>query len=739
MGATEVTGYTPDQLAEIEEGRKSGIDTSRYENPKYLAIQMREIRLGLEGGLDVDFMCDPDMDWLQMQEIRKGLQEGVDVSKYAFPDLRHNVMRQIRHGLREGVDVTPYIDYPAAVIEQIRRGLQSGLDLSSYIEVGFDADQLAEIRIALENDIPIIKYLRLEFRAPSLGEIRLGLQEGLDVTPFAKACYNWRQMREIRLGLKSRVDISKYDHFFYGFRQMREIRLGLEAGLPVDEYRQMRFSATDMKLKRLALAERMKTVSKTDSTDFETITELAEADMEQQPGLSYHIVISPDNMEVYVVFDSRDEKVTEDEILRAIWDAGVRKGVLRKEITKAVDGTYKENTILVAVGQSPRTGRDGYYEFFFRTDVNHKPKLLADGSVDYANVEWYDYVKKDTQIALYHPAEAGTEGMDVFGNVLPGKHGQEQRLISGKGYWIGQDKRSYYASFDGMVSLEDGEMTVSRILEVGEVSLATGNVTFDGDVHVTGNVGFGAVIMAGGDVEVEGFVEGASIISKGSVTLHKGMNGGGKGRIRAEVNVLAKFVEGVEVWAGNNIQVSYSMNSNLHAENLVTVTHLSGAVVGGEVEGVRGISVQSVGNRSGTATLLRTGLNPPLLEKSKDLFKRLKDVREELRILGNAKVELEGRIPASARAENPIYAKMQDAIYTKHREEQKYHDELEFVKTEMADLERAKVRIDGTVYPGVKVQIGQKTWSSTDTLLSKFTLQKSLDQNEERIVIVTND
>ncbi len=739
MGAMEVSGYTPDQLAEIEEGRKSGIDTSRYENPKYLAIQMREIRLGLEGGLDVGFMCDPDMDWLQMQEIRKGLQEGVDVSVYAYPDLRHTVMRQIRHGLREGVDVSPYIDYPAAVVEQVRRGLQSGLDLSSYIEVGFDADQLAEIRIALENDIPIIKYLRLEFRAPSLGEIRIGLEEGLDVTVYAKECYEWRQMREIRLGLKSRVDVSKYSNFFYGYRQMRQIRLGLEAGLPVEEYSQMRFSATDMKLKRLALAERMKAASKTDSTAFDTITELAEQDMAEQPGLSYHIVVSPDNMEAYLVYDNREETVTEDDVLRAVWDMGIRKGILRQEITKAVDGTYKEDTILVACGQSPRTGRDGYYEFFFRTNVNHKPKLLADGSVDYANVEWYDYIKKDTQIALYHPAENGTEGYDLFGNVLPGKHGQEQHLISGKGYWIGQDKRSYYASFDGMVSLEDGIMTVAKILEVGEVNLSSGNVTFEGDIHVTGNVGFGAVIVAGGNVEVEGFVEGASIVSKGSVTLHKGMNGAGKGKIRADQNVLAKFVEGAEVYAGNNIQMSYSMNSKLHAENLVTVTHLSGAVVGGEVEGVRGINVQSVGNRSGAATFLRTGSNPELVKQSSELFKRLKSVREELRILGNAKVELEAKIPKEARADNPVYGKMEDAIYTKQREEQKLHDELEFVKNEIASLEQSKVVINGTVYPGVKVQIGQKTWSSTDTLLSKFTLQKSFDKKEERIIITQND
>lgn len=47
------TEFTTDQLKEIEEGRKAGIDVSVYENPGYLAIQMQEIRLGLEENLPV--------------------------------------------------------------------------------------------------------------------------------------------------------------------------------------------------------------------------------------------------------------------------------------------------------------------------------------------------------------------------------------------------------------------------------------------------------------------------------------------------------------------------------------------------------------------------------------------------------------------------------------------------------------------------------------------------------------
>ena len=47
------SGFTKDQLQEIEEGRKAGLDIKVYAKSEFLAIQMHQIRLGLEEGLDV--------------------------------------------------------------------------------------------------------------------------------------------------------------------------------------------------------------------------------------------------------------------------------------------------------------------------------------------------------------------------------------------------------------------------------------------------------------------------------------------------------------------------------------------------------------------------------------------------------------------------------------------------------------------------------------------------------------
>ena len=44
-------GFTPDQISEIEEGMKAGIDVSVYARKDFLAMQMRQIRKGLTDNL----------------------------------------------------------------------------------------------------------------------------------------------------------------------------------------------------------------------------------------------------------------------------------------------------------------------------------------------------------------------------------------------------------------------------------------------------------------------------------------------------------------------------------------------------------------------------------------------------------------------------------------------------------------------------------------------------------------
>ena len=734
--------YTPDQRFEIQEGKKKGLNTTVYEDPGFLAIQMREIRLALEKGLDVSVLRNPELDWLQMGEIRLGLESKVDVSRYAKPEISSHAMRQIRKGLESGIDISGFLDYPPLVVRQIRKSRRDGVDIMKYVEDGYKEDQLEQIRIALTKKIPIEQYLRVEFRAPSISEFTSGLEKGLDITPYVNTSYEWRQMREIRLGLEKRIDISIYSDPYFHASQMKEIRLGLEEGLDVSSYARVRFSAEDMREMRAKLKEevsRATQISETsDSIDFEKLGQLIEEDPLSEIGLPFKIVVSPDGMEAYLSIQNLNKRPTEDEVLKELWACKIRKGILRKEITKAVDGTYEEDTVLIAVGKNAQNGRDGWYEYFFKTDVNRKPKLLPDGSVDYQDIEWYDAVKKGDKLAFYHKAEEGVDGYDVEGNILKSTRGKEQSILSGNGFQMDSDRCTYYAKIDGMVKLDGERLEDSEMLEVEEINSSIGNIVFNGSVHVRGNVGAGVTIKAGKDIIVDGFIEGATLEAAGEIVLRKGMNGSGKGRIKAGGSVTAKFLESADVYAGGMIHIDYSMNSILYSEDIVEAKLRNGTIVGGVCTGVKGVSAQNIGTRAAVQTTIRAGSSTALMKLNNEIYRQLSSTNEEIRILENVRREMEGKLNAEQLAEQPVYEKVQNALFTKGKEAEELVAKQDEVRARLLELSRAVVEAKGTVYDGVKVWLGEVSWTS-EKELTDVTLRKVRKGSEEKIFAYHNN
>lgn len=716
--------FTPDQKKEIEEGIAAGVDTSIYARPEFLAIQMRQLKLGLMDGIDVTIYADPAYDWFQMEQIRRGLKYGLDVSRYASPRIPYDKMRQIRKGLSQNMDLSPYLEFDAGILRELRKARADGIQIRAYITEGYDAEQLEQIRIALKNGVDIKPYLKPEYSAGSLAEIREGLENGLDVSVYAKTCYSWRQMREIRMGLEQRVDIAIYANPLYSYQQMEEIRLGLESGIPVNGYRSMMYAATDMHNKRIKLLQDMKELEKIAQT---VVPGFAPGTVEEGVKEAFRIVFSPDDMEVYLVIEDPEKVFTEEEILQALWNNKVRKGIQRKEISRIVDGTNEEPSVLVASGQPPRPGKDGWYEYFFRVNVNRKPKVLEDGSVDYQNIEWFETVKAGDKLAFYHPAEDGVDGYTVKGKVLPAIKGREQGILLGFGFVLEPDQRTYISAVDGWADQHDNKLEISSMLVIDEdTTLATGNIVFNGSVHVKGSVGSQTEIKAEGDVLVDGFVEAASIEAGGNVVLRQGMNGTGNGRVKAGGDVMGRFFEAVQVYAGGNIQANYCLNCDLYAENTIEITRANGTMVGGTAYAERGIIAQNVGNRVGMATYLRVGLDQKNLDELHKLNENIRNVSEELRIIENARTDFNNKYPLEVRSNMDVYAKIENAVYTKEKQLEELNREKAQMEERIQSISDAKVVVNGRLYEGTIIEINGMRWNSRQAM--NVTIRKTVDE-----------
>lgn len=711
------SGFTRDQVTEIQEGLEAGLDISVYAKKEFFAIQMHQIRLGLMKKLPVEKYASTEYDWFQMEEIRLGLQDGLDIFLYANPAISYDRMRQIRLGLKDGINLADYARLDAGILKELRKALASRIYIVEYIQQGYNAEQLEQIRMALEKGLDILPYLHREFRGVSIHEICEGLEKGLDVSSYARLEYSWQQMRQIRLGLENRIDISCYANPLYDWQQMQEIRLGLENGIDISSYHTMMWTAADMRVKRLALqqAHDESAASKTASESFE----------------HFSLTISGDEMEAYI-FMPDNSKVTREEVMRALKQYGIQYGILEKEIDKLLTPGNKDRAVLVAAGRPAEDGPDGWYEYFFRTKLSRKPKLMADGSVDFQSVEWFELVKEGQKIALYHEAEPGIAGCTVTGREVPPQKGHEKSVLTGKGFQLLGDNKTYVATVSGKIELHGQRIEIDKTLVIDEVSLATGNVNFDGSVYITGNVGGGSLIQATGDVVVRGYIESASIESSGGVLLYRGINGNGVGYIMANGDVSGKFFESCKVFTKGSIRASYCLNCDLHAEGKIYVSGKAGALAGGTAYARKGMDIQFAGNHVGLATYLRVGMNDVISAQRDEVEAKIAEAKKQMHILKNAYIDFQKKYSPEIRNTMEMYLKIENAIYTKGKEITELTQQKHQLDQEIKQMQNASILVRDTLYEGTQIHIGGKNWYARQ--VSNVSVKKV----EERIAVFKN-
>lgn len=694
--------FTRSEREQIEAGRKEGLDVSIYAKTEYTAMHMQQIRMGLLEGLPVEKYANPAYDWLQMEEIRKGLLEKVDTGLYASPQIPYEKMRQMRKGLKEGIDLTPFLELDAGILRQFRKAVEAKVSIIPYATGGYETEQLEEIRKALERHLDIHPYLSKEFLGAAIHEIAKGLEDGLDVSVYASPEYGWQQMREIRLGLEHRVQVSTYVNPYFSWQQMREIRLGLEAGLDVSRYATLMYTASDMRRKRQEQTE--KTAKKESHRAPEPV---------RTKNLS--ITVSDDEMEAYVICETDAGLLTYEDIKDALGRWGIVHGVDDAAIKNILEGrTRIADPVLVAKGTPPQDGRDGWYEYFFRTEPERTPKLLEDGSVDYQDIDWFEVVEENQKVAYYHEAGEGTNGVSVTGKPLLAHKGKEQNLLRGQGYRLLEDGKTYVSAINGRIELRGNQLLITRLFIFSEVTMATGNVDVDGSVYIKGNVGSRTVIKATEDIVVEGFIESAYLSCGGNIFLKQGMNASGDGTLTAVGDVIGRFFEAVSIRAGGNVKANYAMNCKIRAEGKLLISGKKGVLIGGEFYAAQGIRVYHLGSRSGVHTSVKVGVSDKTLGQAWQNGVKINDVNKELTLLRTAYLDMQKKFAPEVRNTMETYLKIENAIYTKEQE----LANLEAERTQLGEKSRvakeAVVVVSGKLYEGVEFEINELKWISSE-------------------------
>ena len=430
----------------------------------------------------------------------------------------------------------------------------------------------------------------------------------------------------------------------------------------------------------------------------------------------------PVNEEVFITIDAdrmnargrftcasdKGQEITKNEILSDLKLKGVKYGIDECAIDFYLMSRMYNEEIILASGQPPIQGKNASIEYFFNTDLHVRPTLNADGSVDFFNLNIINHVEEGQLIAKLTKEVKGTPGKDIFGGVIQPAKVNRKILKYGKNITVSEDGTELYSQCNGHVMLTGGRVFVGNVMEVENVDTSTGNIVYEGNVQVNGNVCSNFSVKAKGNVEVKGVVEGAEIEAGGNITIARGMNGMGKGVLKAGGNVIAKFIENSSVEAEGYVESGSIMHSNIVAGTEVHVGGRKGFISGGRVNATSLIEAKILGSEMGTNTILEIGLSAVAKKRFKEVSEQIEEIDKVLAraipIMEAAKERIEeGQELSDEQLDN--VKNIYNLSKIKLKEQLELKSEQEELNKAMEIDKDASIKVTDTVYAGTQIVI----------------------------------
>ena len=401
--------------------------------------------------------------------------------------------------------------------------------------------------------------------------------------------------------------------------------------------------------------------------------------------------------------------LTKDDIVSEMIKCGVKYGVSEENIANFLNNRQYEETVIIAEATPQVEGSDARITYFFNTDLTQKPKVNEDGSVDFHHLDVISSVTAGSLLAELTPAVQGKPGIDVCGGLLRPVKVKQRILRVGKNITLSEDGLKAYSDVDGHATVEGDQIFVSNMYEVAaNVDTSTGDIEYEGNVLVHGNVIAGYTIQAKGDIIVEGVVEGATLQAGGHIILKRGIQGMDRGILRANGNVISKFIESATVEAGGYVTADAIMHSNISAKGDITVEGKKGYITGGTIRSGTQVIAKTIGSAMGTATNIEVGIEPAIVEEYHNLGKELETLKDEQEKNMPILLALARRIKMGEKlAPDKMlqFRKANEAKDTMEKREVEITERMRVLKETIENYEGGCVKVHSTVYSGVKLTI----------------------------------
>lgn len=387
---------------------------------------------------------------------------------------------------------------------------------------------------------------------------------------------------------------------------------------------------------------------------------------------------------------------TEAELRTALTGAGVSFGIddaALHELAGQASAADWSGSAVIARGEAAGNGRDGFLAITdppgLRPGTTHQ-----DGTIDYRERHYLLPVAADTLVGTLMPPEPGRSGRTVAGKVLPAKAGAPLRLRPGPGVRLEGER--LYAIRGGVLSLAPPLVDVVPLfVQGGDVDYRVGNLHTEGSVEVRGDVHEGFSVEATHDVHTAGAVLDATITAGARAIVDQGVLGD-HARVTASGDLYCRHATAATLHGGGVVTFGDGASHCRALGDRIVAATGRGAVFGGELRARTSIVVRTAGTGQGARTLLAVGDVSDLEAAA---------VREAL-----ADQKLADRALQRGRQEGGRSVK---AIRTAVRlGDPAQQAKLRIRMQQRERLRTAFVEVHETLHPGVRVQFGDKSFST---------------------------
>lgn len=357
---------------------------------------------------------------------------------------------------------------------------------------------------------------------------------------------------------------------------------------------------------------------------------------------SLALEIAPDEMVVQVSLTPPlgGKPITLEDIQEALKEAGVVFGIDEAALIHACRVGQVEHWP-VASGKPPQDGQDTEFDALLSLTADRAPKVNDSGLIDYREHSGIVVVNPGEPLMRRIPPTAGVPGHTVKGRELPQRPGIDKSFSSqlAGAKPASDDPNLLEAAVGGQPVLVEHGVIVEPVLRVAEVNMATGNIHFDGTVHVEGEVTHGMKVEASGDIVVTGAVDGGILEAGGDIHVAGGIIA--KSQVRAQGAVSARFAEASSIHAGTVISLDdMALGCELESLNQIIIGEKlpqRGCLVGGSATAMMLLRVPLLGSDKAGITVVKLGANAKLEAQMQALDERLqkeKATEENLQKLG---------------------------------------------------------------------------------------------------------